>query len=416
MIKRSTAVIACVLVCVLSIACTGLLAVPGTILFYDTIKGNNTPAPADTHQPAQEGELDFELMQEIADMVMSMGIWPGDAELLTRNAIQGIVYADGDIYAEYYNEQEYNDLLGEREGNYVGIGVSVAVDNSDGLVTVRAVYDDSPALAAGVQVGDKIIAVDDQDVTQHTMDELVNLVRGEEGSQVKLGLWRGEETLDVTATRASVMQQKTSWELKQDGVGYISIVDFNGNAYTRFEQAIEEMSAQGMKGLILDLRNNPGGMQDIVVDIADMLLPQGSILRLVDRDGNIISDDVSDADMLGIPMVVLVNEYSASASELLAGSIQDYGVGAIVGKTTYGKGVAQSFFPLSNGGVLKMTATRYLTGGGQSPQGVGIIPDIEVDLPEDVYEDYINRYCNPEYDRQYAKALEELNRRIAAGE
>lgn len=408
MVKRKSAVIACVLVFVITAACTAMVVIPGTVFFLNVYQKNNPIAAEDTSQ-----DLDYDLLAEVSSYVQNYSIWAGDADLLTKNAAQGIAYADNDVYAQYYTPEDYAELQQEQEGNYVGVGVSVSTDASDGLVVVRDVYEESPAAQAGVQVGDKILSVDGQDATTLSMDDLVDLVRGEAGTQVTLGILRGEEELSITITRGEVVQHRTLWSMKEGGIGYIRITEFNGNAYTLFQQAVQDLTAQNVKGVILDLRNNPGGMQDIVVPIADMLLPEGDILSLVDRDGNLVDKDTSDANYWGVPLVVLVNEYTASAAELLSGSIQDYHMGTIVGVTTYGKGVAQSFYPLSNGGVLKLTATRYLTGGGNCPQSVGITPDIQVDLPDSVYEDYTNRYCNPDYDAQYAAALNELNRLIS---
>ncbi|MDD4797556.1 MAG: S41 family peptidase [Eubacteriales bacterium] len=409
MVKRKSAVIACVLVFFVAAACTAMVAIPGTVFFLNIYQKRSPVAVEDGAQ-----DLDYDLLAEISSYVQSYSIWAGDADILTRNAAQGIAYADNDVYAQYYTPEDYAELQQQQEGNYVGIGVSVSTDTTDGLVVVRDVYDDSPAAQAGIQVGDKILSVDAVDVTVLTMDELVDLVRGEAGTQVTLGLLRGADEVSVTVTRNEVIQHRTLWAMKDDGIGYIRITEFNGNAYTLFVQAVQELTAQNARGIILDLRNNPGGMQDIVVPIADILLPKGPVLSLVDRDGNLVDEDTSDSNYWGIPLVVLVNEYTASAAELLSGSIQDYEMGTIVGVTTYGKGVAQSFYPLSNGGVLKITATKYLTGGGHCPQDVGITPDIEVELPDEVYEDYTNRFCNPDYDAQYAAALGELARLIDA--
>ncbi|MDD3242964.1 MAG: S41 family peptidase [Eubacteriales bacterium] len=410
MMKRSTAIIACVLVALVTLAGTVLVSVPGTILLMKTYEKQRNPITAGTQS---DDLLDYDLLKEVASRVEASSIWAADKETRTKNAAKAIAYGSEDVYAEYYTQEEYSALLEDREGNYVGIGVSVS-EASTGEISITDVYDGSPAQGAGLQVGDVIVGVDGEDVRGQSSDDLVDKVRGEEGSEVSITVQRGEGEVTASMTRKAVTQQRTKWYMDDNQIGYIRIASFEGNAATLFKQALEELKAQGARGFILDLRNNPGGMQDIVEPIIDALVPEGTILTMVDKDGNVEDETKSDAACLNMPLVLLVNENSASASELLAGNIKDYGVGTLVGVTTYGKGVAQSYYPLSNGGVLKITADKYLTGAGGCPQGVGIKPDVTVELNQAVYEDYAHRYCNPEYDNQYAVAITELEKLISA--
>jgi len=258
--------------------------------------------------------------------------------------------------------------------------------------------------------GDKIIAINGADVTTKSLDETVKLVRGEAGSQVQVTVLRGKDTKVLTMTRAEVVANRTEWKMLDNNIGYIKIIEFNGNAATLFDQAIKELKAQGMKGFILDLRNNPGGSLNIVAPIADELFPKGPIIKMVDKNNKVVDEIDSNESHIGLPMVVLVNENSASASELLSGGIQDYKVGTLIGVTTYGKGVAQSFATLTDGSVLKYTADKYLTGGGRCPQSVGIKPDIEVKLDQAVVDNPL-LLCTDK-DNQYQRGIEELTKMI----
>ncbi|NLG37723.1 MAG: S41 family peptidase [Clostridiales bacterium] len=331
-----------------------------------------------------------------------------DQQLLD-GAAKGMVWGSGDVYGAYFTADEYNEFQQEEEGNYVGIGVSVMTDTEDSLLTIIQVYRDSPAEKAGMKPGDKLVSVDGEDIASMDLDTVVNLVRGEEGTQITIGVNRRGERLEMVITRAALVADRAEWKMVEDGIAYIRLYEFSGNCSLQFHRFLSDAIAQGARGFILDLRNNPGGGKDIVVEIADTLFPSGPIIYLEDRDGKQAIDH-SDANYLNMPLVVLVNGYSASASELLAGGIQDYGVGLIIGETTFGKGVAQSFHRFDDGAVLKMTQERYLTGGGRSVQDVGVVPDIEVILSEEVEADQL-LFATVD-DNQYMRALEELRRMI----
>jgi carboxyl-terminal processing protease len=223
---------------------------------------------------------------------------------------------------------------------------------------------------------------------------------------------RNEEVKSYTVERRAVTMDRVEWHMIDDKTGFIQIIEFNGNAYTLFSQALQELQAQGMQALVLDLRNNPGGNYDLVVAIADRLLPEGPIVTLVDKNGKELDRRDSDAHQLGIPLVVLINQYSASASELLAGNIKDYGVGTLVGVTTYGKGVGQNFYKFDDGAVARYTAFEYRTGGGNCPQDVGIEPDIPVELNEEALSNPLLR--NTPDDAQYMAALSELQKKMTS--
>jgi len=267
------------------------------------------------------------------------------------------------------------------------------------------IYTDSPADKAGILPGDKIIEIDGVNVTDNDMMAIVDLVRGEEGTDVTIQILRQNEFIDFTMTRSAVTTERIKSFMVDDKIGYIYIYEFAGDAKEKFSVAVDELLDQGMESLVLDLRNNPGGNRDIVVGIADILFPEGPVLILTNKQ-NEEDIDYSDKNMLGIPIVCLVNGYSASASELLSAGIQDYKVGTIMGTTTYGKGVAQEYFPLKDGSVFKMTTSDYLTPNRRSVQDVGVVPDVIVEASEELVKNPI--LITTEKDNQYMAALDYL--------
>jgi len=328
-----------------------------------------------------------------------------DEDQVIAAAARGILAGNGDPYTAFYTPDEFDQFTDAEKGHYVGIGILVQEDQEDGLLMAMQVYTDSPADRAGILPGDKIIAVDGVDVTSKDTMAIVDLVRGEEGSEVSIQILRAGELIDFTMTREAVTTERIKSFMVDDKIGYIYIYEFAGDAKEKFVVALDELLAQGMESMILDLRNNPGGNRDIVVDIADILFPEGPVLILTNKQEE-EDIDYSDKKMLGIPIVCLVNGYSASASELLSAGIQDYGVGEIMGTTTYGKGVAQEYFPLSDGSVFKMTTSDYLTPNRRSVQDVGVVPDIIVEASEELIQNPI--LTTTEKDNQYMAAIEYL--------
>lgn len=327
-----------------------------------------------------------------------------DSEALTDSIASGLLSGIGDKYAEYYSEDEFKALLEQISGNYAGIGVSVVM-NKDNEVEIYKVFKDSPAEKAGIKVGDIVVKADDTDHFE-TLDDLVAVVKGEAGTTVDITVRRSDGEHSFTIERAQVKIQTVEYKMLENKIGYIAISEFESVTVEQFENALTDLEKQGMTSVILDLRNNPGGEYDTVVAMADRVLPEGEIISTKDKAGNVKSE-YSDAEhQLTIPCVVLVNGNSASASELFTGALQDYGVATIVGETTYGKGVVQSIFGLPDGSGMKFTTEKYYTPKGRDIDGVGIVPDVEVSLPEDAYEDGI---LEENEDTQLQKAIELLS-------
>jgi len=325
-------------------------------------------------------------------------------EDLERGMFMGLMYGLGDVYSSYMCAEEYEQFEERTRGIYAGIG-AVVTGSDDGRVKVISPFDGSPAAEAGIMAQDVIMAVDGVDTLNIGVDLVVAMMRGLPGTTVEITIFRESEdrTFNVTITRDFITIQTISYRMLEDGVGYIRLSGFEQVTYEQFKEALESLKAQGATGFILDVRNNPGGLLDIVANIANLLVPEGNIVYTEDRYGN-QSYLRSDGEYLDLPIVVLVNGNSASASEVLAGAIMDYGVGVIVGEQTFGKGLVQRVFPLPDGSAVKLTVARYFTPNGTSIHGYGITPHHVVTMEPE----YTARIAalELEEDAQLQKALE----------
>jgi len=297
-------------------------------------------------------------------------------EDLQNGLMHGLVSSLGDPYSEYYTAEEYADWQVSTTGSYAGIGAGLSQDQTTMEVMVTKVYANTPAEEAGLLNGDIIVSVGDVDSTSRELSDLVTLIRGDEGTAVHLTIYRpdSKETFEVDVVRRYIDLPSIEYNMLANDIGYIQVSQFQQETASQFQAAIDDLTAQGMKSMIVDLRDNPGGMLSTVVDMLDIILPEGVVVYTEDKYGK-RTDYTSDADCLNIPMVVLVNGNSASASEIFAGAIKDYKYGTLIGTTTYGKGIVQSIFPLSNGRGLKITTANYFTPNGNFIHKVGIEPD-----------------------------------------
>lgn len=346
-------------------------------------------------------------------------LYPPDEEKMMYGAIQGMVEAVADTHTYFMDPDDFQTFTEKSSSTYQGIGVVVQTDKEDGLITIVRVFDGGPAVQAGLAVGDKIVAVGDVPVTGEEMDTAIDLIKGTSGTEVTISVQRGDEVTEYTLERAYVEVPDLEYRMIDGDIGYIWLYEFDDVAGENFNDAIKDLQSQGMKGLVIDLRGNPGGYLHSCVEIADTLLPEGLVVTRVDRKGNEQSE-YSDKDALGVPMAVLVNEYSASASELLSGAIQDYGVGSIVGVTSFGKGTVQTTrYYDEDGSALYFTIAHYLTPSGRNVDKVGITPDIQVEVSQEAI-DYLTE--NPgedlplEMDDQLQKALEDVRNKMVTTE
>lgn len=358
--------------------------------------------------------LDEEVISKINELAAYTELYyynPVDLEEVQDGMYEGMIEGLGDKYSVYYNEEDYTELQLSTTGQYYGIGAGLTQDLDTMVVSITKVYKGTPSEEAGLKNDDIIISVDGIDGTSMEVSELVKLIRGEAGTTVHLEIYRPatDEYLSFDVERADITLPSVDYELLENGIGYILIDSFETDTAHQFEMAVEDLTAQGMQAMILDVRYNPGGMITSVVDIADAILPEGLVVYIEDKAGN-RQDFTSDgASYIDLPIVVLVNEDSASASEILAGAIKDYEYGTLIGTTTFGKGIVQTIFPLPDGDALKLTTAKYFTPNGNYIHEVGIEPDIELE-----YE-----YLNPEgveyerqYDNQILKAIEVLSQEL----
>lgn len=299
---------------------------------------------------------------------------------LIDGAIDGMVKSLGDPHSNYLSPKMYQSLKEQTQGSFAGIGVVMGMDNNKNI-NIVAVMEDSPGQKAGLAEGDQIIAVDGTPVTEMAFDEVAAHVRGEPGTDVVLTIMRDGTQQDYTITRDNIKLKTVGHEMLDNNIGYIQIVSFSEDTAQEFMDAYTDLQNQGMQGLVLDLRNNPGGLLGACVDIAKNLVPKGDIVSIVDKDGNkeVYS---SDLEQVQYPVAVLINKNSASASEILSGAIQDTKSGVIIGETSYGKGSVQTILPMMDDDAVKLTIAKYYTPSGRSIDGVGITPDIEVKLDE----------------------------------
>ena len=319
---------------------------------------------------------------------------------------KGLLESLGDVYSCYYTPEELNDLVQQTEGVYYGIGAYVSKDVETGACVISGVIRNSPAEAAELMEGDIISKVDGEDMLGLELDEVVSRIRGEEGTEVNLTLIRNGEVVEKTITRARVTSPTVEGKMLDDGIGYIQITEFDDVTEGQFDEAFNDLKSQGMKGLIIDLRGNPGGNVTTVNYIARQLLPEGLVFYMEDKNGERTEYTCDGADF-DLPLVVLVNEYSASASEILAGAVKDSGIGTLVGKKTYGKGIVQNVIPLDDGSGIKLTIADYYTRGGNNIHLKGIEPDIEVEMDTE-------KYLEDKTDTQLEKAIETVLEKMNA--
>ena len=294
---------------------------------------------------------------------------------LVQGSIKGMFSGLGDIYSQYYTKEEFESLKEQTSGSFVGIGVYISPTSDDDYITIIAPIEGSPAEKGGIKSGDKIIKVDDQNVYANDSDKAISMIKGKAGTEVKLTLKRGEEELDLKIKREEIISKSVDSKVLEDGIGYIKITSFNENTYKEFTEALSNLKKENMKGLVLDLRNNPGGLLDICSEIADDLIGEGTIVYTKDNKGD--KEYIkSDSNKLGLPIAVLVNEGSASASEILTAAIVDNDEGIAIGTTTFGKGLVQSVRELKDGTGYKLTTAQYFTPNDNYIHGKGIEPKI----------------------------------------
>lgn len=337
-----------------------------------------------------------------------------DENVLVEGAVSGLADSLMDPYTVYFNKEQMKNFVEKSEGSYVGIGVSVNTD-ANGILTIVEPFENSPAKLAGLKQGDKIIKVDDKDVTA-LRDEsmIISMIKGTENTSVKLTVYRASEdkTINLEVTRKRIKTSNIKSEILEGNIGYIKLVMFDSEIAGYFKRDLDKMLSKGIKGLIIDLRDNPGGSYEQVVAIADRLLPEGLIVYTENR--NLKKEErKSDKQELGLPLALLINGNSASASEILAGAVKDHNYGTLVGTKSFGKGLVQELRTLGDGSGIKVTVSRYFTPSGVCIQGIGIKPDVEI-APAEGYGSLPVSQIPRDKDVQFRSAVEIVREKIAA--
>lgn len=329
--------------------------------------------------------LKYAELEEMRQIVSEYYYQEPDEAAMLDGAAMGMLYGLEDPYTFYYDVESFAEMWEEDEGEYAGIGIQIMADYSTGLCTVTRVFLDSPALEVGMRRGDILTRVEDIDVTATNLQDAVDIMRGEVGKPVNVQVMRDGELLDLVVTRAVVHTTWVNSCMLDEQIGYISLYEFSGDCSPTFAIQLDNLIAQGAQALVIDLRDNPGGWVDDAQKIADFFLPKGTLATLEYRDGTTEYYSLTtDGKEVDIPLVVLINEFSASASEILSGALQDYGRATVVGVQSYGKGVVQYVLPVgSRGAGMQLTVAQYFTPNGNEVHKVGITPDVIAEWPED---------------------------------
>ncbi len=354
-----------------------------------------------------EEHTDFKRLKPISDvmkLVEDKYVKDVDPEKIIEGAIRGMVDSLGDPYSVFMNETEFQDFITAINGSFGGVGMVLSVDENTGDIIVVSPIEETPAQRAGILPRDIIVKVNDSDLAGKSLDEAVKLLRGEKGTKVTVYIKRQDNTelLKFELVRDNIRVTTVKHEIIDNNIGYIKITSFDSQTYDEFKIALNNLRKQGIKGLVLDLRNNPGGSLYESVKIADEILGKGLIVYTEDRNKNKLEEYYSDDNKISVPLAVLINENSASASEIVAGAIQDHKAGVLIGTKTFGKGSVQEVEPFDDGTGIKLTVARYYIPSGRCIDGIGVKPDVEVKLDEGINPFYIPRGK----DSQLLKALE----------
>ena len=331
-----------------------------------------------------------------------------DKEKVESYIYKGMVAGLDDPYSTYYTAKEYKQMLESSDGKYKGIGVYVSQDPETKKITFADVMENGPAKEAGLMAGDVLIKVEVEDITGKDVDEVTSKIKGEAGKPVKITILRKngdkEEELEFNVDRREIEVQTVKYELRPDKVGYIQVTEFQGVTTSQFKSAYADLKKKGMTGLVIDLRDNPGGLLPVVTDMLDYILPEGLIVYTQDKYGNKDEYKSDKKTELDVPLTVLINGNSASASEIFAGAVQDYGVGKLVGTKSFGKGIVQEVRDFNDGSAVKLTISKYYTPKGRCIHKTGIEPDVEVELDEGVAGENYSK----DKDNQLKKAVDEV--------
>ena len=379
------------------------------------LSGKNEAQVTDNGDTVTISKEQYEKYQQFDKLLEIMGI-VGDnyyqdveTDKLLEGAAQGLLYGVGDPYTFYYTAEDFAEMWEEDEGEYAGIGIQISASYLTNICTVSRVFDNGPAREAGVLKGDVLYKVEDMYVDAYNLQEAVDIMRGIPGTDVNVVFLRGGEELSFTLTRANISVNRVESTMLEDGIGYIYLYDFAGDCAVKFEAALNDLVDRGAKGIIIDLRDNPGGWTADAESIADLFMDKGVIYYLEYRDGQ-REYAYSKNGKTDVQLVVLMNQYSASSSEILCGALKDRADATVVGVQSYGKGIVQAVVGLSDQSGMQVTIAQYFTPNGNKVHQVGITPDVEVQLPEgDIGMYQFGDLSDP----QLSRALEIMKEKLA---
>lgn len=384
----------------------------GSDMFTESTQTGVTPVADDDtvtiSREQYERYQQFDTLLELMDMVEYGYFEEYDVQDMLDGAANGLLLGLGDPYTFYYTPEEYAELWEEDEGEYAGVGIQISTSYLTGLCTVSRVFDNGPAREAGIQKGDILYMVEDLYVNSSTINDAVDIMRGTPGTDAKVVILRGTEEMEFTLTRAQITVNRIESTMLTDEIGYIFLYEFAGDCAQRFQESVADLAARGAKGLIIDLRDNPGGWVDDAETIGDIFLDKGTLCYLQYKDGSREYYRTKDGKT-EMDLVILMNENSASSSEILAGALKDRADATIVGVQSYGKGIVQTVVPMSDGAGMQMTIAQYYTPKGNAVHKVGITPDVEVPLPQGDNGMYDFADLN---DPQLSKALEVMQQKL----
>lgn len=378
--------------------------VVGKLMLYSYLLDNTMEYSSD----------DFDKLKVVKNIIDKAYLNDYEEEKLMDATIEGMLEGINDPYAAYYNKDAFESFHTQTEGEYEGIGIYVSYDTAKNMPIIITPIIGSPAAEAGIMPGDYIQYVGDLHASSATYEELVDAIKGKIGSKAKIGLIRynedeSYEEIELQVERKKIDINPITEEVYEGNIGYIKMTSFDEVSYDEFKKKYDDLiKNKNVSGLIVDLRNNPGGILQVCTNITDLLVPEGKIVYTVDKAGN-EEAIYSDKNCISIPLVILVNEGSASASEVLTGAVKDYGTGKVIGTKTYGKGVVQTLKSLGDGTYIKLTTSEYFSPKGNKINEAGITPDIEVELPEDLKDAYNLKY---EEDTQLQRAILEMKNMI----
>ncbi len=355
-------------------------------------------------------EAHLQKLNDLKQLIDLYYLEDAEEEALRDGMYHGMLWSLGDPYSCYYSEEEYAALMEEIEGTYCGIGALVSQNASTKVITIVRPFVDGPAYKAGMLPGDILTKIDGEDVSSWDIDLAVKHMKGEKDTIVEVEVWRSSagEYVDLSITRDLVEVETVTYEMLDDSIGYIYVMQFDEITTQQFETALKALKAQGMKGLVVDIRDNGGGLLTTVCDMLDLFLEEDDLIVYTLDKYETKEEIFAHKGSIGkLPMAILVNGYSASASEIFSGALQDYGLATIVGTQSFGKGIVQSIIPLTDGSAVKLTVSTYYTPKGRNIHGKGITPDVEIELAEELKQKPVVELSE---DNQVQRAIEEVKK------